>query len=31
MSFNFHNYYEEPNRVEMEVVRKQVVRKVSVV
>lgn len=30
-TFNFHNYYEEPNRLEVDVLRKQVVKKVSIV
>ncbi len=30
-TFNFHNYYEEPNRMEVEGLRKQVVKKCSVV
>ena len=30
-TFNFHNYYEEPNRLELEVLRKQVVKKVSII
>ena len=30
-TFNFHNYYEEPNRLELEVLRKQVKKKVSIV
>ncbi len=30
-TFNFHNYYEEPNRLELEVLRKQVQKKVSIV
>ena len=30
-TFNFHNYYEEPNRLELEVLRKQVAKKVSII
>lgn len=30
-NFNFHNYYEEPNRLELDVLRKQVMKKVSII
>lgn len=30
-TFNFHNYYEEPNRLEIDALRKQVMKKVNII